>query len=247
MNFKTIFPIFALTVAVLVSGYYLDASLNGDKVQASTISQVEPAAGGGLVSKAENAEKPNEENAQEDATVDVEAVLAERILGDVNAPIRISEHSSLTCPHCAHFHATTFKVVKEKLIDTGKAYLVFSDFPLDANALHAGVIARCLPEDKYFDFLETLFTSQDAWAFDRDYIKSLQMMANEAGLSTAKIKACLGNDKIQEEILARMMANRTQFGINSTPSFVINNKVTISGALDPEVFIQKVEEAAAAE
>ncbi|MGB0720728.1 MAG: thioredoxin domain-containing protein, partial [Bdellovibrionales bacterium] len=87
--------------------------------------------------------------------IDVDAALSDRILGDANAPMRISEHSSLTCGHCGAFHKHTFKPFKEKWIDGGKAYLVFSDFPLNAPALHAAMAARCLPDTtRYFEFVQ---------------------------------------------------------------------------------------------
>ncbi len=97
--------------------------------------------------------------------IDTAAAISDRILGDPNAPIKISEHSSLTCGHCGNFHKGTFKELKKRLIDTGKAYLVFSDFPLNGPAMHASMVARCLPQDQYFDFLQMLFETQDECAY----------------------------------------------------------------------------------
>jgi protein-disulfide isomerase len=69
--------------------------------------------------------------------------LSERVLGDPNAPITILEYSSLTCPHCASFHANTLPQLKKDYIDTGKVKLVFRDFPFDRAALQASMLARC--------------------------------------------------------------------------------------------------------
>ena len=49
------------------------------------------------------------------APISTEDAIKERILGDVNAPITIIEYSSLTCPHCASFHADTLPDFKEKI------------------------------------------------------------------------------------------------------------------------------------
>ena len=37
------------------------------------------------------------------------------IMGDPNAPVTIVEYASLSCPHCASFHAATFPALKRGL------------------------------------------------------------------------------------------------------------------------------------
>jgi len=176
------------------------------------------------------------------AGIDVEAALSERILGNPNAPVKISEHASLTCSHCGHFHKDTFKKIKENYIDTGKAYLVFSDFPLNGPALKATMIARCLPEDQYFDFISFLFEEQAKWAFDSNYMNFLKHNAVSRGMSEATFNACESNQALQEGIVARLKASQKQWNINSTPSFVLNNHKTVSGAMSYEEFAKLIDE-----
>jgi protein-disulfide isomerase len=164
-------------------------------------------------------------------TIDVNAALSDRILGDTTAPVKISEHASLTCGHCGAFHRETFDQVKKEYIDTGKAYLVFSDFPLNEAALHATMISRCLPQDKYFDFIHMLFAEQENWAYDPNYKEFLKTKAAENGVDEAHFNACLANKELQDGITNRMKGVQQQWNINSTPSFVINNRNTVSGAL----------------
>ncbi|HLP67827.1 MAG TPA: thioredoxin domain-containing protein, partial [Rhizobium sp.] len=50
---------------------------------------------------------------QPDGTVDMAEVLKpgtlpEMAMGDANAPVKIVEYMSMTCPHCANFHEKTF-------------------------------------------------------------------------------------------------------------------------------------------
>ena len=49
-----------------------------------------------------------------------EEALMERIIGDPAAPITIIEYASLTCPHCASFHAETLPKIKKDWIETGR-------------------------------------------------------------------------------------------------------------------------------
>ncbi|MCE7886121.1 MAG: DsbA family protein [Alphaproteobacteria bacterium PRO2] len=186
---------------------------------------------------AEVAETPTEETtAAAPVTIDVNAALSDRILGNSSAPVKISEHASFTCGHCGDFHRETFAQLKKEYIDTGKAYLVFSDFPLNAPAVQASMVARCLPQDKYFDFVSLLFEKQQDWAYNPNYLDYLQAEAGKAGLDKDHFQACIQNKELQEGIVNRMKGVQAQWNINSTPSFVINNRNTISGAIPFEEF-----------
>ncbi len=177
----------------------------------------------------------------EPVTIDVNAALSDRILGSTSAPVKVSEHASFTCGHCAQFHKDTFKKFKEEYVDTGKAYIVFSDFPLNAPAVHASMVARCLPEAKYFDFVQMLFETQDKWAFEANYLDYLKEKAGEAGLDEPHFQACVQNTELQAGIVNRMKGIQAQWNINSTPSFVINNRTTLSGTYPYEEFKKVVE------
>ena len=163
--------------------------------------------------------------------LDLAAASKERILGDKNAPIKISEHASFTCGHCANFHNNIFPEFKEKYIDTGIVYFVFSDFPLNAPALHATMISRCVADDKdYFDLVKTLFAEHEKWAFESNYVVHLKKYAKDAGVNETTFNNCLDNEKLRDNIVERIKAVQTLYQVNSTPSFVINNQKIITGA-----------------
>jgi protein-disulfide isomerase len=190
---------------------------------------------------AEVTEAPAETPTGAPVSIDVNAALSDRILGSTSAPVKISEHASFTCGHCGDFHRETFAQLKKEYIDTGKAYLVFSDFPLNAPAVQASMVARCLPQDKYFDFVSLLFEKQQDWAFNPNYLDYLKAEAAKAGLDEAHFQACIQNKELQEGIVNRMKGVQAQWNINSTPSFVINNRNTVSGAIPIEEFKKLIE------
>jgi protein-disulfide isomerase len=175
--------------------------------------------------------------------IDINKAKTERVLGDPAAPIKISEHASLTCSHCAAFHKETFEAFKKNYIDTGKAYLVYSDFPLNAPALQATLLSRCIPEERYFDFIHDLFINQSQWAYDSAYLEILKGKAIEHGLAADKFEVCMKNEELQNALLDRMKAVQKQWNINSTPSFVVNNQIVISGEMTYEEFDKKIQEA----
>lgn len=220
MTLKKILPLIVL-IAGLAAGYYMYNEY-GEQHAAGTMASSSPSAGETLPEGAAGIEQQS--------TIDLEAALAERVLGNPDAPVRISEHSSFTCPHCATFHKTTYSALKSEYIDTGKAYLVFSDFPLNAPAMHASMIARCLPIDNYFNFVDMLYARQEEWAFEHNYMDFLTARAGEYGLDSEGVAACMNNRALQEGIVARMQAAQKAWQISSTPSFVINNQTVITGA-----------------
>jgi len=157
-------------------------------------------------------------------------LLEERAIGNPNAPLTVYEHSSLTCGHCGAFHKTAYKQIKADYIDTGKVYLVFSDFPLNGPAVHASMIARCVPEYRYFDFVQLLFERQDDWAYKADYLTYLKQNAQLAGLNEAGFDACIGNEALQQGLMTRMQEVQETQQVRSTPTFVINGDTVLSGA-----------------
>jgi protein-disulfide isomerase len=217
-------------VLLLCGGLYIYS--NGMSGDASDMAEQAPAAGDATAATPEAVS----------AEFNLEAALSERVLGDTTAPLKISEHSSFTCGHCGAFHKETFKKFKEAYIDTGKAYLVFSDFPLNAPALHASMAARCIPQERYFDFVDVLYAEQDVWAYEVGYLTYLKQKSGEFGLSGEGFDACLKNEALQAGILERVKAAQTQWNISSTPSFVLNNKRTVSGAASFEEFSKVLDE-----
>ncbi len=161
--------------------------------------------------------------------VDMAAVLKpgalpDRALGDANAPVKIVEYMSMTCPHCAHFHNTVFDEIKKKYIDTGKVYFVIREFPFDPRAAAAFMLARCAPEQQYFPFVSMLFKQQQSWATAQDARAALLQMSKMAGFSQESFEACLTNQKLLDDVNATMQRGATEFGVNSTPTFIINGK-----------------------
>ena len=152
--------------------------------------------------------------------------LTERAVGNPAAKVKVIECFSLTCTHCAAFAAGTFPEVKAKLIDTGKVFYIFHDFPLDQVALTAAMVARALPAPRYEPFISALFASQDRWAFAPgvNSTDELWKLAALAGMSRATFDATVADTGLRDAILAQQKADAAQWNINSTPSFIINGE-----------------------
>ena len=171
-----------------------------------------------------------------------EAALADRVLGDAKAPVTMFDFSSLTCPHCADFHTKTLPELKKQYIDTGKLKVVFRDFPLDRNALHAAMLARCAPPMRYYGFLDVLFKSQQTWGRAADPNKALAQIGALGGVPQADFEACLAIKPLEDALIQRTYEAQKKFGISSTPTFVFNDGAEkIEGALPLEKFQEVID------
>ena len=169
-------------------------------------------------------------------------VVKERLLGDPDAPVTIIEYSSLTCPHCAAFHTDTLPAIKERYIETGKAKIIYRDFPLDQHALNAAVIAHCAGEGRYFAFLEAMFASQPRWARSADPREALIQLAGLGGMPREQAEACLADDAMLDAVLQMRLDGQAEYDVSSTPTFVINGRV-VAGNRSVDEFATVIEAA----
>jgi protein-disulfide isomerase len=166
------------------------------------------------------------------AKVMIPGTLPEMALGKTDAPVKIVEYMSMTCPHCAHFHNTTFDTIKQKYVDTGKVEFVLREFPFDPRAAAAFMLARCNPQkpeelatpEQYFPMVAMLFKQQQVWAAADDGRGALLQMSKLAGFTEDSFTKCLTNQKLLDEVNATRERGSKDFGVNATPTFLINGK-----------------------
>ena len=167
-------------------------------------------------------------------------VKAPRLLGRDDAPINVIEFFSMTCSHCARFHANTFPTVKTRLIDEGVVRFEMRAFPLDGLALRAHAMARTVSGEKYYPLVNMLLKKQTSWVNAADPIDALRKLGRLAGISNAEFETTMRNRPLLESIVQMRQNALKDFDIKSTPSFVINNETTISGSLSFEEFAEKI-------
>jgi protein-disulfide isomerase len=150
--------------------------------------------------------------------------LPDMSLGKSDAPVSIVEYASMTCPHCAHFHETTFPELKKRYIDTGKVHFIFREFPLDPLAAAAFMLARCAGKDdssRYFAMVDTLFRQQEEWAVQKP-IPPLLAIAKQAGFTETSFQECLANQELLDNIEKVRQRAIDDFKVKSTPTFFVD-------------------------
>ena len=173
-------------------------------------------------SQAEEKPAPVAAESQSESAAEVPAsAFTERVLGDPKAPITFIEYAMLTCSHCAEFHNKVLPDLKKQYIDTGKLKIVFRDYPFDEIALRAAMAARCVPEDKFFDYVSVLFQQQNIWSRSEQPLLQLKQLAAFAGLSPSVFEACQADQKLMDHLLKVRVDASEKFQIDSTPTFIV--------------------------
>jgi protein-disulfide isomerase len=206
-----------LSLLAVTAGSALLASCGDDEPAQPT-----PPASGGV-------QVPPSQGKVDVAALMAEGALPEKVIGNADAPVTIVEYASMTCPHCASFHAVTLPAIKQKYIDTGKARLVFREFPFDPRAEAGFMLARCSNE-KYFAMVDVLFQQQRNWASVENAKDALLQIARLAGFSQESFEACLTDQKLLDDIRAVRQRGANDFKVEATPTFFINGD-KYSGAL----------------
>lgn len=150
------------------------------------------------------------------------------VKGDPDAPITLIEYASPTCGACKYWHDTVEPVLQEKYIDTGKVKLVYREFPLNQIDIAAYSMARCAGPENYFAIINDLFENQQGviQAAQNSVAKTaLLTIGQKYGIKDAEaLEACL-TDKDIRNALADVYASAEEFGVDGTPTFVLDGKV----------------------
>jgi len=140
----------------------------------------------------------------------------------------------------ANFHKGTFNQIKADWIDTGKMFFEFRDFPLQGAAIYAHALARSVPVEAYDGMIDVLFKQQEKWVTASEPVSELAKIARIAGIGNDAFVEILQNRPLLEGIVAIAQDGYTRFDINSTPSFVINDKTIIRGDRGYDEFLAEL-------
>ena len=156
------------------------------------------------------------------------SLVIEMTMGDENAPLKVTEYASFTCPHCRSFHENTFKEFKTNYVDTGKVHFTYREVYFDRFGLWAAMVARCGGPERYFGIADLIYSQQATWTKGENpgaIADNLVKIGKTAGLTTDELDACLQDGALAQAMIAVYEENRDADGIRSTPTFVIDGDV----------------------
>jgi protein-disulfide isomerase len=142
--------------------------------------------------------------------------------GNPSAPITIIEFGDYQCTFCYKFHDSSLGIIKQEYLDTGKANLVFRDFPLNGpDSVLAAEASHCAKDqEKFWEYHDELYGNwggeRTGWV-NRD---SLDRFAQTVGLDLEEFNSCLDSAKYRQQVLNTYGFGQ-KIGIDATPSFLI--------------------------
>lgn len=177
------------------------------------------------------------------------------LVGNPDAPIKLVEYGSLTCPGCAAFSRTAVEPLLNDYVGSGRVSFEFRSFiihgPLD---LVLTRLISCGPKESAVPLAEQIWSNlaeiqQKAYADQNALEATLQLpeeqrfvaFAQQAqlydffaarGISRDQAATCLADFGEMKRLADLSQSYASEDGINSTPSFVLNGATVTDGSWD---------------
>jgi protein-disulfide isomerase len=168
-------------------------------------------------------------------------------MGNPDAPIKLVEYGSLTCPHCAELSEKGSGPLRDTFVASGRVSYEFRNFVRDPIDLTIALLTRCGAPESYFALTEQAFTNQrdifTKWDGADKAAKArleglppnqrLVEVARLAGLdeffaargiAKEQANACLANATEAQVLADRTTKQAEQYNIEGTPTFLINGE-----------------------
>lgn len=167
------------------------------------------------------------------------------VMGNPDAPIKMVEYGSLSCPHCAKLTQEMMPTLTANYVASGKVAYEFRSFAIHPQDIPLTVLARCGAPDTFFGLVEQVYANFDAMAAATekglDKAKAVQNLPAaqrypaladalgftdffaSRGLPVDEQKKCLANMAAAEAVAKESEAISAK-GIDSTPTVIINDK-----------------------
>lgn len=170
-------------------------------------------------------------------------------MGNPEAPVKLIEYGSRSCPHCAAFDAEGLPPLKAGPIAAGKMSYEFRDYPVHG-AVDMGpiLLGHCVDPATFFPMLDQMMVAQPQLVGrtdkipDADQAKLQQAspsqvasyLANfygyvdfvkQRGVPEAKAKACLNDAAAIDAIAKQTEAANQLYNVSGTPTFIVNGAV----------------------
>ncbi len=175
------------------------------------------------------------------------------LLGNPAAEVKLVTFVSYTCPHCSQFERQADAPLRVTYVHNGRLSIEIRHLVRDPIDLTAAMLTNCGPKQKFFLNHAAIMRSQPVWietlhhsspaqqarwtsgnrlaqsqAIATDF-KFYAIMATR-GYDRTAVDRCMA-DQAMAERLARMTADAAALGVESTPSFLLNN-LLLSGTHD---------------
>jgi protein-disulfide isomerase len=168
-------------------------------------------------------------------------------IGNPNAPVKLVEYLSLTCPHCAEFAHQGSERLLQLYVRPGRVSVEYRNYVLNGYDLAAAFLSRCAAPRAYFAMSHELLGTQPRWmgrmqaltdaqraelralaplpAMQRIVaMLGLEAVAARHGITPARQRTCLASQAGLDQI-GTMHQAAEALGVHGTPTFFINGEM----------------------
>lgn len=168
-------------------------------------------------------------------------------LGNPDAPVKLTEYVSYTCPHCAHYQQESNPVLRLTVIPKGQVTVTVTNLLRNPIDLAVALLTNCGDPKRFFVRNNAFFATQDKWLgkaqsmgpaqqqrwFQGPLIDRMRAISNDFdfytlmstwGIDRAQADACLGDQAMLDKLKAQQN-EAASLGLDSTPSFTLNGQV----------------------
>ncbi len=85
------------------------------------------------------------------------------VMGNPDAPVKLVEYASLTCPHCKQFADEAATPLRETYVKSGRVSWEFRSFALNPIDVSATLLAMCQGPQAFFQLVEQVYAEQSSW------------------------------------------------------------------------------------
>ena len=166
-------------------------------------------------------------------------------MGNPDAPVKLVEYASVTCPHCATFSRQATGSLTQ-LVKSGHLSWEFRHYLTFRTDPPVSLLARCAGPGRFFELTEQLYATQSDWSEKAQSISSAELQRMRAlplqqelaaivesaglddlfrqrGLSQAWIDTCLADVQGLKKLEALTRRAKSE-GARGTPAFFINGR-----------------------
>lgn len=167
------------------------------------------------------------------------------LMGNPDAPIKLIEYASLTCPHCAQFAAESDGELRSMFVESGRVSYELRNFVMNPLDLSMAMLVRCSAPESFFALSKQTFDNQativQAWtqAGEQQAAQAASLPPEQRylaiaalagltdfygarGISADQAKQCLADTKAAETLATNTAKQSEEFQITGTPSFLLN-------------------------
>lgn len=167
------------------------------------------------------------------------------VMGNPEAPIKVVEFGSLTCPHCGEFAEKGFPKLRDNYVNTGRVSLEFRNYVRDPFDTTMAMLTHCGTPESFFALTEQVYANQKdlfqglqpvAKVLEANQVpagKAFGVIADKGGLidffaargiARDQATACLAKSETAEKLANDTQSATEKYNITGTPTFVVNGK-----------------------